>query len=543
MTSSSDLDVLIVGAGFAGLFELHHLRAMGCTVKVFEAGGDIGGVWYHNRYDGARVDSVVPVYEFSDEHLWKDFDWSQRYPDWKEIRRYFRYVDEKLDLRKDIVFNRKVVSARWNADKDRWYVTSQDGSVVNPRFLLLCVGNNSKIYIPDIAGMDRFRGECHHTARWPQEGLELDGKRVAVIGTGASGVQIVQDLGPRASQLTVFQRTPNIAFPMRQQSIDAETSRRMKEKVYRMVYRRRRQTYGGHVYDLYPKNSTDATPEERYLFFEDLWNRCGGLELVAANYKDIRRNQEVNDELYAFWRAKVLPRIHRTDVQNILAPLHSPHPIGAKRASLEVSYYETFNLPHVELVDLVQNPILNFTENGILAADGRERPFDVIILATGFDAMTGGIIQIDIEGTDGISISDKWAKGVRTNLGMMTSNFPNMFFMYAVQSPAALANGPSVIEAQGEWINACIKSMLDDKLTRIESLKDAEEEWRQVVFESMSGSLFDAPTSVFMGRNIPGKKFEPLLYFGGIPEYTRLCQEKMKDGYAGFLRSSVGVPS
>ncbi|KAJ3788398.1 cyclohexanone monooxygenase [Lentinula aff. detonsa] len=533
------LDVLCVGAGFAGIFELYHLRSLGYSVKVFEAAEDIGGVWWHNCYPGARVDSIVPVYEFSDEKVWADWSWSEKYPDWKELRRYFQHVDEKLDIRKDIVFNRRVTSAKWNADEDKWLVTSQDGSVVSARFFILCVGNNSKIYIPDIPGLDRFRGSCHHTARWPQAGLDLQNKRVAVIGTGASGVQVVQDVGPRAAQLTVYQRTPNIAFPMRQKSIDEDTSKKMKVEVYNMVYRRRRQTLGGHAYDLYPKNSCDATAEERLLFYEDMWNTIGGIQLVAASYKDIRLNQKANDELYNFWRSKVLERVRSPRLQETLAPEVPPHPVGAKRPSLEVSYFETFNLPNVDLVDLTQNPIVGVTSNGILTNDGREREFDVIVLATGFDAMSGGITQIDIEGTDGLSIFDKWTKSVRTYLGMMTANFPNMFFIYGPGAPTALSNGPTCIEVQGEWINTCIKNMMDKGLTRIEPLPEAEEEWQKSVFESMFGGLYDAPTSVFLGRNIPGKVSEPQIYVGGIPKYTEMCWKKIHNGYEGFSRTAL----
>ncbi|KAJ4481533.1 hypothetical protein C8J55DRAFT_511949 [Lentinula edodes] len=531
------LDILCVGAGFAGLFELYHLRSLGYSVKVFEAGGDIGGVWWHNCYPGARVDSIVPVYEFSDEKLWKDWSWTEKYPDWKELRRYFQHVDDKLDLRKDILFNRRVVSAKWNAGKDRWFITSQDGYVVSARFFLLCVGNDSKIYIPDFPGINKFRGSCHHTARWPQGGIDLYGKRVAVIGTGASGVQVVQDVGPRASQLTVFQRTPNIAFPMRQRAIDEETSRKMKQELYSTVYRRRRQTLGGHAYDLYPKYSYDATEEERILFYEDLWNKTGGLQLVAASYLDIRFNQQANDELYYFWRKKVLERVQSPRLQKILAPEIPPHPVGAKRPSLEVSYFDTFNLPNVDLVDLIQDPIVEFTENGILTADGHEREFDVIVLATGFDAMSGGISQIDIEGTDGISIADKWAKSVQTYLGMMTANFPNMFFIYGPGAPTALSNGPTCIEVQGEWINACIKDMMDSGVKHIVPLHEAEEQWQQIISQSMSTGLYDAPTSVFLGRNIPGKVSEPLLFVGGIPKYTELCREEMYNGYEGFSKT------
>ncbi|KAJ3985910.1 cyclopentanone 1,2-monooxygenase [Lentinula detonsa] len=510
--SSPDLilDVLCVGAGFAGIFELYRLRSLGYSTKVFEAEGDIGGVWWRNCYPGARVDSVVPVYEFSDEKVWRDWSWSEIYPGRKELRRYFQHVDEKLDVRKDIVFNRKVVSAKWNADNDRWFVKSQDGFVVSARFFLLCVGNTSKIYIPDIPGLDRFRGACHHTARWPQEGIDLHGKRVAVIGTGASGVQVIQDVGPRASSLTVYQRTPNIAFPMRQKSIDDDASRTMKHDVYSLVFRRRKQTSGGHSYASYPKNSSDATLEERFLFYEDLWSRTGGLQVFSANYQDMQWNQQAKNEFYQFWRSKVLERVQSPKFRAILAPEIPPHPVGAKRSSLEISYFDTFNLPNVDLIDLGQDPIIEITANGILTADGKEREFDVIILATGFDAMTGGINKYR---------RDRWhiyfrqmGERCANLLGNDDRQIPQLVFHLWTWRPDRIF----------EWADV-----------------HSEEEWQKEVLESMSSSLLSAPTSVFMGKNIPGKVSEPLSYVGGIPKYTELCRKKMENGFEGFSRSSI----
>ncbi|KAJ3736372.1 hypothetical protein DFJ43DRAFT_1150085 [Lentinula guzmanii] len=468
-----------VGAGFAGIFELYRLRSrsLGYSTKVFEAEGDIGGVWWRNCYPGARVDSVVTVYEFSDEKVWRDWSWSEIYPGWKELRRYFQHVDEKLHVRKDIVFNRKVVSAKWNADNDRWLVTSQDGFVVSARFFLLCVGNTSKIYITDIPRLDRFRGACHHTARWPQleEGIDLHGKRVAVIGTGASGVQVIQNVGPCASSLTVYQRTPNIAFPMRQKSIDDDASATMKYDVYSLIFRRLKQT-------------------------------------------------------------SEIP----------------PHPVGAKRSSLEASYFDTFNLPNVDLIDLAQDPIIEITANGILTADGHERVFDVIIFATGFDAMTGGITQIDIEGTDGIFYLRQMGERYANVLGNDDRQIPQLVFHLWTRRPDRIFEWANVHceyftvyfqnllttswtkELQGEWINACIKDTMEKTLTRIEPLLEAEEEWQNEVSESMSSRLLSTPTSVLMGKNIPGKVSEPLSYVGGIPKYIELCRKKMENGFEGF---------
>ncbi|KAL0061820.1 hypothetical protein AAF712_011338 [Marasmius tenuissimus] len=532
-----ELDALIVGGGFGGVYMLHLLRGLGISVKVFEAGSDLGGIWHWNCYPGARVDSNVPVYELSIEELWKDWTWSERFPGFAELRQYFQHVDSKLDVKKDIRFNTRVVSAHFDATTDRWNVKAEDGTTARPRHLILCVGFAAKEYVPPFKGLETFKGIAHHTAKWPQQGVDFDGKRVAVIGTGATGVQVIQELGPIVKHLTVLQRTPNFAIPMVQTKLDKEGQQKRKA-LYPTIYRRRLQTIAGYDMHPFPKNYFDVSAEERRLFFEEIWSR-GGFHYIVSNYQDALMNEEANMGVYEFWRDRVRERLNDPAAQEILAPTEPPHPFGAKRPCLEQKYYEVYNQPNVELIDLEKNPIAEITPTGILTGDGVQHEVDIIVLATGFDSVTGGITQIDIRGVDGTTIKEKWEKGVYTYCGMTTANFPNMFFLYGPHAPTAFSNGPTCIEIQGDWVTACIKHMMDKGLTRIEATREAEEGWRKMVLHNSSLGLFHKAKSWYNGSNIPGKPVEQLNFVGGIPLYDTLCRDKAEKGYEGFVLSSV----
>ncbi|KAK7054341.1 hypothetical protein VNI00_003535 [Paramarasmius palmivorus] len=527
-----DLDVLVVGAGFGGLYNLYHLRKAGYTVRLFEAAPDIGGIWYWNCYPGARVDSPVPVYEFSMEEAWKDWNWTERFPGWEELRAYFRHVEEKLHLKKDITFNARVSSAKWDESTSRWEVQTENGVIVHPRFVILNVGFATKPYIPVFQGLEDYTGICHHTAKWPQEGVDFRNKRVAVIGTGASGVQVTQEVGPIVEHLTVFQRTPNICLPMGQHKLDVRTQTDMKD-IYPTIFRRRLQTYSGYIYDRYHKDFFSATPEERRLRLEELWEK-GSLEFLASNYTDLRVNQDVNDQVYEFWKMKARARIHDPKMQEKLAPTIPPHPFGAKRTSLEQTYFEVYNQPNVDLIDMKHNPIAEFTAEGIKTADGIAHTFDIIVLATGFETHRG-ISQVDIRGIGGMSLADKWKQGFKTNLGMMTANFPNLFYAYGPQGPTAFANGPTCTESQGNWILDCLNHLKSNDFTRIESTQEAEEWWRKIVLSSYEGTLLTKARSWWNGGNIPGQKLDPLSYGGGLNVYAQMCQEKANNNYEGFV--------
>ncbi|KAJ3894842.1 cyclopentanone 1,2-monooxygenase [Lentinula edodes] len=548
-TDSISPDILIVGAGFGGVYTLYHLRKLGYSVRIFEAASDLGGVWRNNCYPGARVDSEVPIYEFSLEELWREWTWTEKFPGYKELRLYFDYVDRKLDIRKDIVFNKYVVKAVFETDTARWKVMAEDGTVVHPRFLVLCIGFAAKAYVPDLKGIESFQGISHHTAKWPEEGLDLKGKRVGIIGTGASGVQVIQEIAEDVEQLTVFQRTPNYALAMRQSKLDKSGQDKMKV-LYPAIHKHRRETSFGYRYQPFPKNLFDTTPSERLLHFEEQW-ALGGFHYLIHNYADIGVNQAANDEVYEFWKNKVRERLHDPDVQEKLAPSIPPHPFGAKRPSLEQNYYEIYNRPNVKLIDLGQSSIVEVTPNGILTADDIEHKLDVIIFATGFDSVTGGITQIDIRGLGGKSIKDKWAEGIATNLGLATAGFPNMFFMYGPQSPT----GENPIEIQGDWIVNCIEHMMSNELTCINAQEEAEKEWRRQVLLLGSISLVSkAKTSWYFGSNIPGSYFtlnlygmaplifffytgkvvEPYMFMGGVQNYEKAILQVANKGYVGF---------
>jgi cation diffusion facilitator CzcD-associated flavoprotein CzcO len=528
---TQELDIVIVGAGFAGIYLLDRLRSMGMSVQVFEAGNSPGGVWYWNCYPGARVDSPGPMYQFSRDDLWRDWKFSELYPSWKEIREYFRYVDQKLDLSRDIRFNRRVKEAEFDPARNRWTVRSSDGSITRARYFILCTGLGSKPYIPELPGLSDFAGERHHTALWPQQGLDLAGKRVGVVGTGASGVQVAQEAAAVAAHLTVFQRTPNLALPMRQKKLDDDTIHRMKES-YPLAYQKRRTSFGGFDYQFLDKAASEVSDDERQATFERIWE-VGGLAPWVGSFNDLLANEQSNRAAYDFWRDKTRARIKDPALAEILAPTEPIHPYGTKRPSLEQNFFDIFNQSKVSLVDLRKSPIERVTRTGIKTAAG-EHELDILVLATGFDAVTGGLTSIDIRGTQGETLREKWAKGVRAHLGMAVAGFPNLLFVYGPQSPNAFANGPTCAELQGDWITGLLDYVRQRDWKRFEATAAAEEEWRAQVHALADATLFPQADSWYLGANIPGKPREMLSFAGGLSTYMAKCNESAERGYEGF---------
>lgn len=529
------LDALVVGAGFNGLYQLEQLRARGFDVKLWEEAPGLGGVWYWNCYPGARVDSPGRMYQYSRPELWMGWDFDEAYPGWEALREYFEYVDGKLDLSRDITFDARVTRAEFDEPSRMWTVASADGNVVRTRFLIMCTGFAAKPLMPDIEGLESFAGECHHTARWPQEGVDLTNKRVAVIGTGASGVQVIQEASKVAKHLTVFQRTPNTAIPMRQRTLSEEEKRELKaELAERMA--RRPHTFGGADFDFLPQAGQELTFEERQAQLEVQWE-IGGFHFWLGTFPDVIADPDINREVYEFWRDRTRARIDDPAIAETLAPTVQPHPFGVVRPSLEQWYFEVFNQDNVTLVDLKQTPIERLTERGAVTAAG-EHEFDVLVLATGFDAVTGGLTSIDIRGTTPQTLGEKWADGVSAHLGVATSGFPNLLFLYGPQSPGAFCNGPSCAEIQGDVIVDLLSDLKEQGLTRVEATPEADETWRALVLGIADQTLFRLATSGwYVGANVPGKKVELLQFAGGLPMYLEQWRTCAAADYAGFAIS------
>lgn len=527
-----ELDVLVVGGGFAGLYQLDRLRSLGYSVKVFEAGSELGGIWYWNCYPGARVDTEGSLYQFSRPDLSQEWEYRELYPAWDEVRAYFHFIDKKLDLSKDIRFNTRVNSAEYDSAAKKWVVHSSDGSTVHCRFLVPCLGFASKPYTPPLSGLDNFQGAAHHTALWPQEGVDMTGKRVAVLGTGASGIQVFQEAGRDAAEVTLFQRTPNLALPMGQRTLTPDEQKFIKEGLDERLARRG-ETFAGLDFDFAPANAVDVTEEERNKLYEELW-QGGGFRFWLGPFQDTLFVQESNDYAYAFWRDKVRARINDPALAEKLAPTVQPHPFGVKRPSLEQNFYDLFNNDNVHLVDLRETPIESITERGIRTNDGVEREFDLIVLATGFDSVTGGLTAIDIRGEDGTLLRDKWANGVDAHLGIATAGFPNMLFVYGPQSPSGFAIGPTSAEIQGEMIVGLLDHLLSNGHTRIESTEEADGAWSDHIAEVLDTTLFAKAESWYMGANIPGKRVQMLNYPAGLPAYRTKFAEEQAKGYATF---------
>ncbi|KIV91694.1 hypothetical protein PV10_06208 [Exophiala mesophila] len=536
-STRSQREVVVIGAGFSGIYELHRLKDAGFDVHLYEAGSSTGGIWHWNCYPGARVDTPVPTYQLTEDETWIDWNWSQRFPDYSELRLYFQHLVKIWGLHDLMTFNTRVQKMTWDDRVHMWNLEMTNSSGQNEdiaaRHVVLCTGFGSKPYIPAIPGIETFKGELYHTGLWPQTGVEMKGKRVAIIGTGASGVQLIQETAKVAKHLTVFQRTPNTALPMENPQYDKNAN-----DIWKSTFAETRQlmlkTFAGFDYGFSPESALKVSPEARKIFYNKLL-RTGGLHFWLGTYQDVLYDEEANAEAYEYWRQSVIPRIHDPRNQEILAPTVAPHPFGTKRISLEKHYFEVFNQENVDLVSLLDNPILEITERGIKTADGAVHEVDILVTATGFDSITGGITNIDIHGVDpDISIKEKWSKGTYTFLGMTTAGFPNLFWMYGPQAPTAFATGPSSAECQGTWITTCLTRLREQGLTKIDATRQAEQAWRDHTLEMGEKGLFTRARSWYYGDNIPGKPREALNYMAGLPMYRKKLWESADNGYEGF---------
>ena len=526
------LDVIIVGAGFSGVYQLDQLRKKGFNVKIVESAPGLGGIWYWNRYPGARVDTHSTIYQYSDENLWAKWNYSELYPTHKEIREYFKFVDQQLDLSKDIIFNTKVITANFDRKQNLWTITLDTNETIQTKYLILSTGFSSKPYIPEYSGLDTFNGLCYHTANWPHEDIDLSNKRVAVIGTGASGVQVIQEIANKVKELIVFQRTPNLALPASLKKISLEASAELK-KTFKDRFFLCKQTMYGMDYDFIYDSTFSFTKETRESIYKDLWKQ-GGLRPWMGTFVDTYFDKNANAIAYDFWRQQTLSRIKDNATAEKLAPKIPPHAYGTKRPSLEQNYFEIFNQDNVTLVDVNQDPILEITKTGIKTKD-QYYNIDVIIMATGFDAITGGILDINITNDSQESLAVKWEQGIKTYLGLATNGFPNLFFTTGPQGPSAFCNGITCAELQGDWITKCLIYLRSKSFQQIEVTQLSEENWKNYLIDASKDLLMLQSKSWYMGANIPGKTNELLVYPLGLPAYKEKALNCLKNNLQGFV--------
>jgi cation diffusion facilitator CzcD-associated flavoprotein CzcO len=530
-----NLDVVIIGAGFAGLYALHRFRnVLGLNARVFETGDGVGGTWYWNRYPGARCDSESFYYSYSfSEALEQEWTWSSKYPEQPEILEYLEHVADRFDLMKDIRLSTRVVSAVYDESSSNWTVTTDRGDRIVAPFVVTAVGCLSAANLPDIPGRDRFRGESHHTGAWPKEGVDFKGKRVALIGTGSSGIQATPVIAEDADRLTVFQRTPNFTVPTRNKQLSPEATAWIKQN-YRGIREKTRETVAGFPYDPIERSAFEVSDEEREAIFESLWQE-GGFKFMWGSFNDLMRDRRANDLAADFIRRKIREIVKDPETAEKLCP--TDHPWGSKRPPIDTDYYVTFNRAHVELVDLKEEPIVEITEEGI-RTEKHEYPVDMIVYATGFDAMTGSLLKLDIRGVDGLTLREKWSAGPRTYLGLQIAGFPNLFTITGPGSPSVLMNMPVAIEQHVDWISDCLEHMKENGAKRIEADLAAENAWVDHVNEAARETLFYEAKSWYLGVNIPGKPRVFMPYVGGGKLYREKCNEIAEGGYEGFRLSA-----
>ena len=528
--ATTKLDAVVVGAGVAGLYQLFRLREQGLSVKAIDAGSSVGGTWYWNRYPGARFDSEGHTYQYLfSEELYKGWSWSERFPGQPEIERWLNYVADRLDLRKDIQFGTTVKSAHFNEATQRWLVTTDQGDVIDAQFLVTCCGMLSAPHV-SFPGQETFKGELFHTARWPKGPIELAGKRVGVVGNGATGIQVIQSIAGEVGHLKVFIRTPQYIIPMKNPKWDAADAEAYKSK-FKFLTERLPKTFTGFEFD-FEHVWADLTPQQRRQVIEDCWND-GSLKLWVSSFAELFFDEAINAEITEFVREKMRERIKDPRLCEQLIP--SDYGFGTHRVPLESNFLEAFHRPNVEIVSVKNNPIARITSDGIQTADGTVHAFDVIILATGFDAGTGALTRIDIRGREGRSLKDDWGRDIRTTMGLQVHGYPNLFTTAVPLAPsAALCNMTTCLQQQVEWIADCIKYLRGKNLNVIEPTRDAEDQWVAHHDETANATLIAKTNSWYLGSNVEGKPRRVLSYCGGVGTYRQKCDEVAASGYQGF---------
>lgn len=538
LARGSVMDVVIVGAGFAGLYQLHKLRKMGLKVRVIEAGDGVGGTWYWNRYPGARCDIESMAYSFGfSPELEQDWVWSEKYATQPEILRYAEHVADRFDLRKDITFEARVTRAIFDEDETRWQVYTDRGEVITAQHVIMATGCLSAPKTPDIEGADSFQGPTYVTGLWPKDGVDFSGQRVAVIGTGSSAIQSVPLIAEQAAELTVYQRTPAYSLPAGNRPLTNSEVVEMKAQYPSFREAQKYHPAGIPNPPRVMQSAHEATEEERLAKYEAGWD-TGILTALSAAYSDTLSDQQANDWVSDFIRDKIRARVDDPDLAELLVP--TSYPFGTKRPCLDTNYFETFNQDHVSLVNLKKTPIACITPQGVRTSEG-EKPYDAIVFATGFDAMTGAIMRVDIRGKGGQALKDKWVDGPHTYLGVAIAGFPNFFTITGPSSPSVLSNMMVSIEQHVDWVSDCIGWMQAQGLQTIEATAEAEDEWAAHNEAMANMTLFPQADSWYIGANVPGKPRTFMAYIGGVDVYRVICDQIAASGYDGFRVSAPAI--
>jgi cyclohexanone monooxygenase len=529
-------DVVVVGAGFAGMYMLHRLRKQGLSVRVYEQGGDVGGTWYWNRYPGARcdVESMQYSYSFSSE-LQQEWNWSERYAPQPEILKYANHVADRFKLRSDIQLDTRVDRAIFDEGINSWSVTTSDGKTVTAKYVVLATGCLSNARMPDIKGLADFKGKVYHTGHWPHEPVDFTGLRVGVIGTGSSGIQSVPVIAGQASHLTVFQRTANFSIPARNAALTEEEREAFRAKYPEIRRFAREESRNGIYTEMPDRGALHDGDNERRSKYESRWTR-GGLTFMSV-YNNLALDKAANDTAADFVREKIADIVKDPKTAKLLQP--NNHPIGSKRICIDSDYFAAFNRPNVTLVDIKSSPIEEILPNAVRTG-GKDYEVDALVLATGFDAMTGSVAKIDIRGRQGQTLNQKWAEGPKTYLGLMSAGFPNLFIITGPGSPSVLSNMIVSIEQHVDWIADCIAWMRDRGFEAMEANKEAEDKWVAHVNEVAHTTLYPQANSWYMGANIPGKPQIFMPYIGGVGPYRQICNDIAAKGYEGFTMRAAG---
>ncbi|KMO30573.1 flavin-containing monooxygenase [Methylobacterium aquaticum] len=526
------LDAAVIGAGVAGLYQLYLLRQQGLSVRAFDTASDVGGTWYWNRYPGARFDSEAYIYQYLfSEELYKGWSWSEKFPAQPEIERWLHYVADRLDLRKDIQFETTITAAHFDEATGRWRIETDRGQVIDARFLITCCGMLSAPLTGVFPGQDSFEGQVFHTARWPKEPVDFSGKRVGVVGIGATGIQVVQTIADTVGHLSVFVRTPQYVLPMKNPTYTPADQDAYKAKFHDLAARIPH-TFSGFEYDFENGAWADRTPQERHEILEAIW-QDGSLKLWLASFAEMFFDEAVSAEVSEFVRAKMRAELQDPALCEALIP--TDYGFGTHRVPLERGFLQAFHRPNVSLVSVKDNPIAAITPKGLCLADGTEHPLDILILAVGFDAGTGALTRIDIRGRGGRSLKEEWGRDIRTTMGLQVHGYPNLFTTAAPLAPsAALCNMTTCLQQQTEWIAGCIASMRERGLQVIEADEAFQDEWVAHHDAIADTTLVTKTNSWYMGSNVDGKPRRLLSYIGGVGAYRQRCDEVAASGYAGF---------